>query len=135
MQKVKGRDTKPEMTVRQLLHGLGYRYRLHVKELSGSPDLVFSSRKSVIFVHGCYWHGHDCKYGKLSKSNVPFWAEKITKNRLRDSKNLEELADNSWKALVLWQCQLKDMETVTRMLVEFLGKPGKKASDKPSANR
>src|SRR5882672_2480634 len=91
MSRVKGRDTAPERLVRHMLHAQGYRYRLHRKDLPGKPDIVFLGRKKVIFVHGCFWHGHGCRIGRLPKSNEAFWTAKIDANRTRDLRNIERL--------------------------------------------
>ena len=121
MSRVRGRDTMPEMIVRRMLHRLGYRYRLHRKDLPGKPDIVFPGRKKVVFVHGCYWHGHGCRIGKPSKSNVEFWTAKIDTNRARDSRNEAELRARGWDVLVVWQCELQDTVALEATLVSFLG--------------
>lgn len=124
MARVRRRDTKPELQLRQLLHLLGYRYRTHVSTLPGTPDIVFSRKKKIIFVHGCFWHGHEgCKYGKTPKSNIRFWNAKIEKNRSRDAVKTTSLVNAGWKVLVIWECQLKQLENVKRILQEFLGPP------------
>lgn len=121
MQAVKSKDTAPELTIRRLLHGKGYRYRLHRHDLPGCPDLVFPSRKKVVFVHGCFWHGHNCPRGaRIPKSNREYWIKKVGKNRARDSKARQELRVNGWKVLSIWECQLKNMSTTVRRLVGFL---------------
>ena len=121
MRAVKGRDTRPEMAVRRLLHGMGYRYRLHRKDLPGKPDIVFASRRKIIFVHGCFWHGHPCKRGnRMPKTNAEYWKKKITRNVERHSRQLDELAAAGWKSLTLWECELADREAVTRRLGAFL---------------
>lgn len=108
MSRVRSRDTQPELTVRSALHRLGYRYVLHRKELPGTPDLVFLSRRKVIFVHGCYWHGHSCKYGQAqSKSNVDFWKAKIANNMQRDQRNVAELRRQGWSVMLVWECRIK----------------------------
>jgi DNA mismatch endonuclease (patch repair protein) len=121
MSLIHGKDTLPEMIVRRTLHRLGYRYRLHRKDLPGKPDIVFAGRKKVVFVHGCYWHGHGCRIGKPAKSNVEFWTAKIDTNRARDSRNEAELRARGWDVLVVWQCELRDTDAVEAMLVSFLG--------------
>lgn len=120
MASVRTKDTKPEMTVRRMLHRLGYRYRLHRRDLPGSPDLVFPSRKKAIFVHGCFWHGHGCRWGKLPKSKLDYWRPKIENNRRRDARNLEALAEAGWTTLVVWQCELRDLENARKLLTDFL---------------
>ncbi len=121
MSSVGSKDTGPELVVRKMLHRLGYRYRLHKRGLPGSPDVVFQRRKKVIFVHGCFWHGHGCKYGQLPKSKREYWGPKIAANRERDAKNMYQLEKLGWKTLVVWQCQLKDITTTRRQIVQFLG--------------
>lgn len=120
MQAVKGRDTGPEKTVRSLLHQKGYRFRLHRKGLPGTPDIVFPSRKAVVFVHGCYWHGHGCRIGRLPKSRLDYWGPKIDANRMRDARKLNELAAAGWRSLVVWQCDLGDAVALEQRLREFL---------------
>lgn len=125
MSRIRGKNTKPEMIVRRLLFALGYRYRLHVSGLPGSPDLVFPGRKKVIFVHGCFWHRHNCKYGRVTpKTRKQFWAEKLEKNRQRDIRNRAELRKMGWDVLTAWECQLwnpEKLKKLERRLVKFLG--------------
>lgn len=124
MSRVRGRDTKPEMLVRRLTHGIGYRYRLHRRGLPGSPDLVFPSRMKVIFVHGCFWHQHldpGCKLARLPKSKLDFWGPKLETNRERDARNLVLLAELGWDVLVIWECQTKNREELQARIGEFLG--------------
>lgn len=120
MAAIKGKDTKPEMIVRRYLHSLGYRYGLHNRNLPGSPDLVLRKYKTVIFIHGCFWHGHDgCKYNRLPKSNVEFWQEKITRNRQRDQEAVRFLKEKGWNVITIWECDLKSRdkrETTLRKL-------------------
>ena len=111
------------MIVRRMLHRLGYRFRLHRKDLPGKPDLVFVARRKVAFVHGCYWHGHGCRIGKPAKSNVEFWTAKIDANRARDAQNEAALVAMGWDVLVVWQCGLRNLAATETMLVSFLG-PG-----------
>lgn len=121
MRRIKSRDTSPEMTVRRLVHGMGYRYRLHVKELPGSPDLVFPGRRKVIFVHGCFWHRHPkCRFSTTPKTRVAYWQEKFEKNIARDKRNLKELKKNRWKFLVIWQCEIKDKNSLKKRIACFL---------------
>lgn len=109
MSRIRSTDTKPEMRVRRLAYALGYRYRLHRKDLPGRPDLVFPGRRKVIFVHGCFWHQHlGCPAGRIPKSRPEFWEPKLQKNRQRDAANKRELVVAGWQVLVLWECQLKD---------------------------
>jgi DNA mismatch endonuclease, patch repair protein len=121
MRAIRGKDTKPEMLVRRLVHGMGYRFRLHRATLSGKPDLVFPSRGKVIFVHGCFWHGHTCKRGRrVPIQNRSYWVAKITGNRARDKAARRNLAKVGWHCLVLWECQLNDIERVRKKIVRFL---------------
>lgn len=108
MSRIHSRDTKPEMLVRSALHRLGYRYRLHRRDLPGTPDIVFSSRGKVILVHGCFWHGHSCKSGRSRpKTNARFWRNKIETNVIRDRRNAARLRRKGWKVKVIWECQIK----------------------------
>ncbi len=121
MARVRGKDTGPEMRVRRLVHEMGYRYRLHRRNLPGVPDLAFSSRRKVIFVHGCWWHGHDCPGGrKRPKTNKSYWLPKLERNRTRDAANQAELRARGWDALVLWECQLKDTAGLRKRIGDFL---------------
>ena len=121
MQAVKGKDTKPELFVRRLLYSLGYRYRLHRKDLPGKPDIVFSGRKKIIFVHGCFWHGHSCKRGaREPKTNVEYWRQKIARNKTRDAQHSNNLKKAGWNVLIVWECQLKDKERLVRKVQDFL---------------
>ena len=121
MRAVKSVDTGPEMIVRRMLHKLGYRYRLHRKDLPGKPDLVFPSRKAVIFVHGCFWHGHDCKRGaRTPKTNTQYWTDKIRRNVERDAQAIIDLKAAGWRVLVIWECELKDIDRLRSRSVAFL---------------
>lgn len=123
MARVKGKGSSAEMTVRRLVHRLGYRYRLHGGKLPGRPDLVFPGRKKVIFVHGCFWHRHpdpDCKLARLPKSRHEFWIPKLEGNRARDLRQLEALEALGWRALVLWECGLKDEAFLENEIRTFL---------------
>ena len=121
MSSVRTKDTKPELVLRKALHGLGYRFRLHRKDLPGSPDIVFPSRRKVILVHGCYWHGHGCRWGKLPKTRLDYWQPKIEANRERDARNLSDLLSMGVTPLVVWQCELRELEDVIQRVVDFLG--------------
>jgi DNA mismatch endonuclease (patch repair protein) len=124
MQAVKSKDTGPEMLVRRQLYAKGYRYRLHRMDLPGCPDLVFRSRKKVIFVHGCFWHGHNCQRGaRVPVHNRQYWTQKITKNRERDKMVRDSLHALGWKICVLWECELKDMSKIASSVQEFLDVP------------
>lgn len=108
MSRVRGTDTGPELVVRTTLHKLGYRYRLYARDLPGKPDLVFPGRKRIVFVHGCFWHAHDCKLGRAqSKSNLFFWQQKMKANVARDSRNSQELRDLGWSIHTVWECEVK----------------------------
>lgn len=120
MQAVGQKDTGPEMTVRRTLHRLGYRYRLHRKDLPGKPDIVFPGRRKAIFVHGCFWHGHGCRYGRPPKSRPEYWLPKLERNKERDAENVEALKSLGWETLTVWQCETKDIDTLTAELVDFL---------------
>ncbi|WP_237358357.1 MULTISPECIES: very short patch repair endonuclease [unclassified Rhizobium] len=120
MASVRQRDTKPELIVRRLLHARGWRYRLHKKELPGTPDIVFQSRRAALFINGCFWHGHCCKLGKIPKSRPEFWIPKIASNKERDSRKVQALVDSGWRAMTVWQCALKDCESALNEIEEFL---------------
>ncbi|MDD2878812.1 MAG: very short patch repair endonuclease [Rhodoferax sp.] len=123
MSRVRSKDTKPEMIVRRLLHGRGFRYRLHDKRLPGKPDLTFAGRRKVIFVHGCFWHMHEgCSHAGIPKSRLDFWKSKLEHNRSRDQMNVALLEKMGWRVLVVWECELRDMNAVTTKLENFLNK-------------
>lgn len=120
MAAIKSNDTKPEMLVRRYLHALGYRYGLHNKKLPGSPDIVLRRLRTVIFINGCFWHGHDnCKYYRLPKTNPDFWRTKIEANRARDARTASALRTLGWHVIVIWGCQLKTEELRTKTLREL----------------
>jgi len=111
MSKVRSKNTKPEITVRKFLHRLGYRFRLHRKDLPGRPDIVLPKYKTVIFVNGCFWHGHSCKKGStLPKTNTAFWQDKIKMNINRDHHNYDQLHELGWSIVIIWECQLSEKE-------------------------
>lgn len=120
MSRVKSRNTSPEKRVRSLLHRLGFRFRLHHKKLPGHPDIVLPKHKKVIFVHGCFWHGHDCPRGKRPATNREFWNKKIEKNRARDRDSQARLAELGWESSVVWQCETKDLAELAERLLVFL---------------
>ena len=121
MAAIKSRNTKPEMIVRHLVRQLGFGYRLHAKDLPGKPDLVFRGRRKVIFVHGCYWHMHNCKYGSVvPKTRTEFWQTKRQANVNRDIVNNSTLSVMGWKILVIWECELADTSALSDRLLEFL---------------
>ena len=121
MAAIKGKNTKPEMIVRRLIHSLGYRYRLHRKDLPGKPDLVFPIRCKVIEVYGCYWHMHDCQYGRVvPKTNTEFWQTKRLSNVTRDTRNSKELTKQGWRVLIIWECEIKDTDKLRERITQFL---------------
>lgn len=121
MANVHGKDTKPEMIVRRLIHGIGYRYTLHDRSLPGSPDIVFRSRKKAIFVNGCFWHHHHgCRLATVPKTNADYWTEKFRLNAERDRRTIEELEGLQWKVLVVWECEVLDKEWLKERIINFL---------------
>ncbi|MGY6661225.1 MAG: very short patch repair endonuclease [Glycocaulis sp.] len=123
MAAIRSKDMKPERIVRSLVHGMGYRYRLHRKGLPGKPDLVFGPKRRVIFVHGCFWHQHEdpaCKITRKPKSNLGYWNEKLSRNMARDQRNQAELEGQGWSVLIIWECETKDAEALKAMLKRFL---------------
>ena len=121
MAQVKSKGMKPEMKVRRLAHGLGYRYRLHRKDLPGKPDIVFAGRRKVVFVNGCFWHRHEgCPKVRIPKANRDYWVGKLERNRVRDERNLALLAQDGWGVMTVWECELGDMSAVAEGLVAFL---------------
>lgn len=125
MRRVKARNTGPERTVRRLLRAEGFAgYRLHRKDLPGNPDVAFIGRRRAIFVHGCFWHGHDCKRGaRAPKTNADYWRAKIARNRARDNAALAALEAAGWRALIVWECEMKDEAALARRLAAFLAAP------------
>lgn len=126
MSRIRAKDTKPELRLRRLIHGMGYRYRLHRRDLPGVPDLVFPGRRKVIFVHGCFWHRHPdpaCKLARLPKTKRDFWVPKLEGNRRRDIDSEERLRGLGWDVMVVWECQLKekDSESLRDRVRQFLG--------------
>jgi len=123
MARIRGKDTGPEMTVRRLVHGMGYRYRLHRRDLPGQPDLTFGKLRKTIFVHGCFWHRHpdsNCKLARLPKSRLEFWLPKLERNRERDEANIDRLSAMGWSVLVVWECELKNTPSLTSKIRAFL---------------
>lgn len=123
MSKIRGTGTKPEWAVRRLVHGMGFRYRLHRKDLPGRPDLVFPSRKKLIFVHGCFWHKHDdgsCKSFRYPQSNKEYWVPKLDRNAERDAENQAKLAEMGWKILVVWECEIRSDPELGERIARFL---------------
>ncbi len=125
MRSVHGKDTVPELVVRRLVHGLGYRYSLTRQDLPGRPDLTFPSRNKVIFVHGCFWHGHSCRAGRnRPSSNRAYWIPKLDRNAARDRANAKRLRASGWGVLTIWECQLSDEERVRERIARFLSAGG-----------
>ncbi|MFO0425549.1 MAG: very short patch repair endonuclease [Planctomyces sp.] len=111
MSRIRSRDTKPELIVRSIVHRMGFRFRLHRRDLPGTPDLVFPKHRRIIFVHGCYWHRHSCRYGRVRSATRPeFWNQKLTANVRRDRRNQLQLRRDGWQVLVVWECWLKDID-------------------------
>ena len=126
MRSVRSKDTEPEMAVRRFVHRLGYRFRLHNKSLPGTPDLVFPRLRKVVFVHGCFWHGHGCARGsRIPKSNREYWIAKIARNRERDQLNLTKLETQGWEVCIVWECQIRNLQAQEE-LIAFLGAFGRR---------
>jgi len=129
MRRIKGRDTGPEMRVRRLIHRMGYRYRLHSKQLPGTPDIVFPSRRKVIMIHGCFWHQHPgCRLARTPKARPEYWLPKLARNQARDQRNLDDLRALGWDALVIWECQTKNEESLRKVVSDFLNRPAPEAT-------
>lgn len=121
MAKVRSKNTRPEMIVRRLVHGLGYRYRIHRKDLPGTPDLVFPVRCKVIFVHGCFWHRHKgCALARMPKSRQEFWGPKLAGNAERDARQARALRRLGWNVMTVWECEVRDLEKLERRIRRFL---------------
>jgi len=121
MSRIRGKNTTPELIVRKLVYSMGYRYRLHYAKLPGKPDLVFPGRKKVIFVHGCFWHGHEgCPKGKLPKTKLDYWGPKLEENKQRDISKQDKLKELGWQILIIWQCELKNPEKLKSNIHDFL---------------
>lgn len=122
---IRSKDTQPELRVRQIAHSLGFRYRLHRRDLPGSPDLVFPRLKKAILVHGCYWHRHpNCRYAYSPKSNTEFWEDKFRRNQERDRQAVSNLRSGGWDVLVIWECETRDARKLQGQIAEHLGKAG-----------
>ena len=122
MSRIRGKNTKPELVVRRLVHALGYRFRIHRRDLPGVPDLAFLRRRKVIFVHGCFWHRHPgCRYAYTPKSNVEFWQKKFSSNVERDERVMNNLRTAGWATLVIWECETSDLEALSARLRSYLG--------------
>jgi len=128
MRRVRSTDSRCELVVRRILHRLGYRFRLHRRDLPGTPDIVFPTRKKVIFVHGCFWHRHPgCRKSSTPNTRTEYWVEKFAANQARDDRNIRELLAMEWHSLVIWECETGDAVELERRLVAFLGVPGRSA--------
>ena len=123
MRRIRSKDTNPELVLRSLIHRLGYRFRLHRRDLPGHPDIVFPALRKVIFMHGCFWHQHPgCREGRMPGSRVDYWRPKLDRNLIRDAANQSRLKEEGWKVLVIWECELKDLAAVKKTVTEFLGR-------------
>jgi len=123
MRAIRSKDMKPEMAVRRLTHSMGYRFRLHRKDLPGKPDMVFPSRRAVVFIHGCFWHMHPapiCKDARAPKSNTDYWHAKLARNQARDIEHETALTAQGWRVLVIWECELKDIDTLKQKILILL---------------
>lgn len=121
MSRIRDKNTKPEIIIRSVVHRLGFRYGLHKSKLPGKPDLVLSRHKKIIFVHGCFWHMHNCRYGRVKPAtNAKFWQVKRQSNVARDKRNLKALKKLGWEVLVIWECQTKKPEKLTNKIISFL---------------
>ncbi len=122
MGRIRSKDTSPEVVLRRLIHRLGYRFRLHRRDLPGKPDIVFPSRRKIILMHGCFWHQHPgCREGRIPGSRPEYWVEKLKRNQLRDETNRALLEEQAWKILVVWECELRDEAAVRKAVSKFLG--------------
>ena len=129
MSRIRSKDTRPEMLVRRLVHGMGYRYRLHAKELPGRPDLVFRPGRKAIFVHGCFWHRHEgCPANRMPRTRREFWRRKLNGNVQRDLRNQETLEREGWRVLIIWECETKDLDRIAGVVRRFLGPAGGRPS-------
>lgn len=131
MRRIRSKNTRPEMVVRRLIHSMGYRYRLHRKDIAGKPDISIRSRKTAIFIHGCFWHQHSgCREGRMPKSNVAYWIPKLRRNVSRDEAALEYLSSLGWKTLVIWECETRDIDTLkNKILLFFVDSTGQRHPD------
>lgn len=121
MSRIRSGNTSPEKTVRTLMHKMGYRFRLHEKKLPGTPDIVLPKYRTVVFVHGCFWHRHrNCKYAYMPKTRVKFWREKFNSNVIHDKRIRRELTRTGWRVIVIWECQIRNKEQVTRRIARLI---------------
>jgi DNA mismatch endonuclease (patch repair protein) len=131
MSAIRSKNTKPELVVRRALHSRGYRYRTNVRGLPGTPDIVFTRKRLTIFVNGCFWHSHDCKYGSVKPaSNVEFWTQKRDRTSERDRRNAKILNEAGWRVVVIWECELRDEDRAITDLVEVIGTPSGPGGDR-----
>ena len=135
MSRIRGKDTAPELLVRRLLHALGYRFRLHRRDLPGTPDIVFPSRQKAIFVNGCFWHAHGCRFGRPPKSRPEFWIPKLERTRSKDVRNRRALRSSGGGVLTVWQCQARSRGGLEAKMISFLGPPGKNPIDNRPSTR
>jgi DNA mismatch endonuclease, patch repair protein len=133
MGRIRGRDTGPELTVRRLLHAMGYRYRLQARELPGRPDIVFRNRRVTLFIHGCFWHRHDCGLAYVPKTRPEFWQRKFEGNVARDRRVQHELTAAGWRVITIWECQLDDLTSLAKRLARQIGPPGAVIRRAPAA--
>lgn len=124
MAQVRSKNTKPEITVRKAAHALGLRFRIHGTDLPGTPDLVFPRWKTALFVHGCFWHQHNCERARLPKTNVDYWTKKLQRNAQRDKAARQILKRSGWRSAVIWECQAKDADQLDRILRRLFGAVG-----------
>ena len=120
MARIRGKDTRPELAVRSMLHAMGFRFRLHRRDLPGTPDIVLPGRRKAIFVHGCFWHGHRCGCARLPKTRLDYWGPKIAANRARDGRKAAALRREGWSVAAVWECQLRKPDLLERRLARFL---------------
>ncbi|WP_082517562.1 very short patch repair endonuclease [Variovorax sp. Root318D1] len=120
MSRIRSKDTKPELAVRSILHGLGYRFRLHRKDLPGHPDIVLPRHRKIILVQGCFWHGHTCRRASKPKSNESYWSTKISGNKARDARNRIALEQQGWTVLEVWECEVRQAENLLTTLKAFM---------------
>lgn len=120
MRRIRSKNMKPEMIVRKLVHSMGFRYRLHKRDLPGKPDLVFGPRKKIVFVHGCFWHQHTCRDGKIPQSRRDYWVPKLMRNVKRDADHQMVLENDGWEVLIVWECETRDLEILKQKLHSFL---------------
>ena len=131
MRSVRSRDTGPELLVRKLLHGLGLRFQLYEKFLPGRPDVVLPKHRVIVFVHGCFWHGHSCSKGRLPKSKIRFWTDKIQRNQVRDAESVRRLRAQGWRVLTVWQCETRDADKLRSKLARYFRVANDKGGTSP----